>query len=57
MMLQPQQSQEALKKIGLSASIIAGITVIVLASFVYKNYLETKRLRLEIKKLNKEGFE
>lgn len=55
--MQPQHSEKALKKIGVSAGIVTGIMVLFFASMMYKNYLDTKKTRLEIKKLNKEGFQ
>lgn len=47
-------TQKDLKAIGVSASIV-GIVVIVAAGFgAYKNYIELKKTRLEIKVLQKQ---
>lgn len=48
-------SEEIMEKIGLSAKIIAGIGLGILAVMILKNYFDIKKTRLEIAKLEKEG--
>lgn len=52
--MNPEQSAKALQKLGLSALVITGATLIFFGILAYKTALETKKLKLEIKKLKKE---
>lgn len=52
--MNPEQSAKALQKLGLSALIVTGATVLFFGILAYKTGLETKKIKLEIKKLKKD---
>lgn len=52
--MNPEQSTKALKSIGISAGIIAGISILVVGAVMYRNYIETKKFKLEIEKLKRD---
>lgn len=52
--MNPEQSVKALKNIGISAGIIAGVSIIFVGAIMYKNYIETKKFKLEIEKLKRD---
>lgn len=52
--MNPEQSAKVLKNIGISAGIITGISVAVVLAIMYKNFVETKKIKLEIEKLKRD---
>ena len=52
--MEPGITQDVLKTTRASARVVAVVVIIGAAFFMYKTYLETKLVRLQIKELEKE---
>ncbi len=46
--------KSVVKVIGISSGVLAGISLLALTFIAYRNYFEVKKLKLEIKELEKE---
>ena len=47
-------SKNELKAIGISASIMGAVLIVAAGFYMYRNFLETQKLTLEIKQLKKD---